>query len=263
MMEEDGLHLEKGLVGGTQGTYLTDHQVLKVNGKNNGLTYYIGEDENYVGIQETFPMTMTDDEDNWVLCVLLPGSNYLNYIRKNRVIQILIAMLFLVVMLVMAFYISRTYVQPILDGLGSIWDGEMDGNERTGYSEIDDLILFLKEKNKNQEKLEVGNLPPEIGELFDRFFYNVTTLTPSESRVMELYLKGHEINEIPDLIFISLATVRKHNRSIYNKLEVASKDEMMLYVDLFRRCGRMEELREELKKKTNDLDELSQNAIGF
>jgi hypothetical protein len=36
--------------------------------------------------------------------------------------------------------------------------------------------------------------------------------------------------------------VKKHNRSIYQKLEVASKDELMLYIELLRCCGRLEEL---------------------
>jgi hypothetical protein len=36
--------------------------------------------------------------------------------------------------------------------------------------------------------------------------------------------------------------VKKHNRSIYQKLEVASRDELMLYIELFRCCDRLGEL---------------------
>lgn len=46
-LEEDGLHLEKGLVGDTQGTYLTDHQILHLDKKANGLIFYIGEGDSY------------------------------------------------------------------------------------------------------------------------------------------------------------------------------------------------------------------------
>ena len=70
-------------------------------------------------------------------------------------------------------------------------------------------------------------------------------LSAAERVVMDLYIEGHEIAEIPDLAFISMATVRKHNRNIYEKLEVSSRDEIMLYIDLFRRCGRLDELRGE------------------
>ena len=43
--------------------------------------------------------------------------------------------------------------------------------------------------------------------------------------------------------FVSVATVRKHNTSINRKLEVSNREELMVYVDLFRRCGRLEELK--------------------
>ena len=60
--------------------------------------------------------------------------------------------------------------------------------------------------------------------------------------IFRYYIDGHEIADIPDLAFISMSTVRKHNRSIYEKLGVASRDELMLYIDLLRRCGRLSEL---------------------
>ena len=36
--------------------------------------------------------------------------------------------------------------------------------------------------------------------------------------------------------------MKKHNRSIYQKLEVSSRDELMLYIELLRCCGRLDEL---------------------
>lgn len=53
------------------------------------------------------------------------------------------------------------------------------------------------------------------------------------------------VSEIPELAFISLSTVKKHNRSIYTKLNISSNYELMLLVDLFRRCGRLSELERE------------------
>ena len=64
----------------------------------------------------------------------------------------------------------------------------------------------------------------------------------AERNILRYYIEGHEIGEIPELAFISMSTVRKHNRSIYEKLGVASRDELMLYIDLLRRCGRLQEL---------------------
>ena len=37
-------------------------------------------------------------------------------------------------------------------------------------------------------------------------------------------------------------TVKKHNKNIYRKLGISSRDELMLYVDLFERCGKLDDL---------------------
>ena len=87
-----------------------------------------------------------------------------------------------------------------------------------------------------------GQLPPGMEELFDSFAKKVHTLSLAEHRILNYYISGYETSEIPDLAFISIHTVKKHNRSIYQKLEIASRDELMLYIELFRCCGRLDEL---------------------
>ena len=106
---------------------------------------------------------------------------------------------------------------------------------------LDELAEFLNARARNQ-RLEQGELPPNIAELFDQFVERKDLLTEAERNILRYYIDGHEIAEIPDLAFISMSTVRKHNRSIYEKLGVASRDELMLYIDLLRRCGRLSEL---------------------
>ena len=59
---------------------------------------------------------------------------------------------------------------------------------------------------------------------------------------LNYYIDGYETADIPDMAFISIHTVKKHNRSIYQKLGVASRDELMLYIELFRCCERLDEL---------------------
>ena len=84
--------------------------------------------------------------------------------------------------------------------------------------------------------------------MFRTFAGKVRTLSPAERRILQHYIDGHETADIPDLAFISIHTVKKHNRSIYQNLEVASRDELMLYIELFRCCGRLEELIEDTKE---------------
>lgn len=87
-------------------------------------------------------------------------------------------------------------------------------------------------------------LPPDIEELFTAFARRTAALTATERSILNYYADGREISEVAELAFISIHTVRKHNANIYQKLGIGSRDELMLYIDLFRRTGRLEEILE-------------------
>ena len=94
----------------------------------------------------------------------------------------------------------------------------------------------------NTRQINPGALPPGMEEMFRNFSEKAKTLTTAERRILNYYIDGYDITEIPDLAFISIHTVKKHNRNIYQKLDIASRDELMLYIELFRCCGRLDEL---------------------
>ena len=92
------------------------------------------------------------------------------------------------------------------------------------------------------QQTPAGQLPPDMDQLFRSFVEKAKTLSSAERRILQYYIDGYETADIPDLAFISIHTVKKHNRSIYQKLEVSSRDELMLYIELLRCCGRLHEL---------------------
>lgn len=93
-----------------------------------------------------------------------------------------------------------------------------------------------------QDGEAANRLPPELEELFSRFLEKSQTLSGAERRILGYYIEGYEAADIPALDFVSIHTVKKHNHSIYQKLGVASRDELMLYIELLRCCGRLSEL---------------------
>lgn len=101
-------------------------------------------------------------------------------------------------------------------------------------------VQMLQQLHTDHE--QHGELPPGVEELFQSFAQRASTLSSAEHRILNYYIEGHEIAEIPELAYISINTVKKHNRSIYQKLQISSRDELMLYVELFRRCNRLHEL---------------------
>jgi len=94
----------------------------------------------------------------------------------------------------------------------------------------------------NTSHISPNALPPGMEDMFQSFAEKVKSLSSAEKRILRYYIDGHDVAEIPDLAFISIHTVKKHNHSIYQKLNIASRDELMLYIELFRCCGRLDDL---------------------
>ena len=89
---------------------------------------------------------------------------------------------------------------------------------------------------------EQHQLGATVSEMLDTFIARTTLLTPAEYNILQYYVNGHEITAIPKLAYVSINTVRKHNKNIYKKLAVGTKEELLLYVDLLRRSNRLDEL---------------------
>ena len=112
-----------------------------------------------------------------------------------------------------------------------------------GIAQPDGTLISVQMLTQlNTQRITPGSLPPGMEDMFQTFAEKVKTLSSAERRILNYYIDGHETADIPDLAFISIHTVKKHNHSIYQKLEVASRDELMLYIELFRCCGRLDEL---------------------
>ena len=113
------------------------------------------------------------------------------------------------------------------------------------HSMIEDYDKLLTVHSIPELSEESGAaLPPDIEELFAAFAERAAALTATERSILNYYADGREISEVAELAFISIHTVRKHNANIYQKLGIGSRDELMLYIDLFRRTGRLEEILE-------------------
>ena len=199
--------------------------------------------ERYIGLHQTISISKGEAEDTaWAAAILIPQDSYAAYTAEVQRTWILAALGLLVVLLALSFFLARRFVRPITDSLKRFQQEELpEQSLSSGISEVDELAEFLSARARNQ-RLEQGELPPNIAELFDQFVARKDLLTEAERNILRYYIDGREIADIPDLAFISMSTVRKHNRSIYEKLGVASRDELMLYIDLLRRCGRLQEL---------------------
>ena len=114
--------------------------------------------------------------------------------------------------------------------------------------DYDRMAAAFQMSSGDPEMKTASSLPPDVEELFSAFSERSATLTATERSILQYYADCHEISEVAELAFISIHTVRKHNANMYQKLGVGSKDELMLYIDLFRRSGRLDEILQHPEK---------------
>ncbi len=249
---DDKLYLSDGLIGQQGIAYLNEVETFDVETGNDFNVYKDGINT-YLGMHRIIEGAKDEKGREWAIAVFLSYNDYNEQIKRQRVKIIIAVLIFIPVMLIAAFVLSHHFVKPIVQGLEELKnDDKCQMRKVFGISEIDALAEFLELKNKeyqNGNKID-SVLPPEIEELFNNFIENSKKLTASEYNIMEYYIKGYEIADIPDLVCISMNTVRKHNRNIYEKLNVKSNDELRLYTDLLKRCGRIVELEREVEERT-------------
>lgn len=69
-------------------------------------------------------------------------------------------------------------------------------------------------------------------EQYEYFISNLSTLTPAESKIYELYLEGKKAKEITSILNITENTLKYHNKNIYSKLGISSRKQLLRYATL-------------------------------
>ncbi|MDR2502623.1 MAG: helix-turn-helix transcriptional regulator, partial [Oscillospiraceae bacterium] len=60
------------------------------------------------------------------------------------------------------------------------------------------------------------------------------TLTKTEREVFDLYREGYRAKDMPGLLFRSENTIKTHNRNIYSKLYVSSREELLGFMKMMK-----------------------------
>ena len=242
-VEGTKLLLDKGMNGSAYGTFLTDADTLSIRDGRYFSTYSSGSDR-YIGLHSETEVLGADG--GLSVAVLIPESTYAACRDTNRLVLILCSLLLLATTAGLSVFLSKRFVQPILQTIQAIRSEDVTVEGETGISELDELVAFVSSRSNAKALQRENVLPPDMEELFRSFADRAKTLSTAERTIMKYYIDGHEITEIPELAFISIHTVKKHNSNIYQKLGISSRDELMLYIDLFRRLDRLNELTDTL-----------------
>lgn len=239
MDKKGNIYLDKAMFGDTKETYLSPSGTMTVK-KGKYYNTYSTAFGNYIGRHELLELKSCNGMPLAAL-TLISEANYEKLTADNRRDWIIGTLLFLILLLVVSVSMSRRFVKPILRSLKALQEDTLTDENLSGISEVDALVDFMQKK-RNTEKLENGGIPPNIEEMLKAFALRVETLTPSERMVLQYYVDGYTIQEIASLLYISIGTARKHNTNMNRKLGITVREELMLYIELFRKCDQLDKL---------------------
>ena len=237
-LENDKLHLERGMLGNTEGTWLEGTEVLT---GDEGKKYYTFSSENgdFIGLVKRLNISAVNGQ-SWTATVLVSKDSGMAYIRRSRGMLMIAVAVFVGLMILLVTHMSQQFVQPILQSIDDIkGNGSTEITIVRPITELEELKSFLKSRNESQK---LDKLPDNIEEMLQDFKSRVETLTPTERVLLNYYIEDYTLEEIAEKMFISIGTAKKHNTNMNRKLEILSRSQLMVYIELFKRCDRLDDI---------------------
>ncbi len=237
---ENKIDVGGALVAGryTDRTFEESGTLLTTGNYGNGLnTYNLLGKNVLVGLHQEvklYPEDTVFGAEKWAAVVTVPAEDVSYYLRRaNRAIILLLTCL-LALGIAASYLLSRKYILPITRSIDRIKAGKYDEEAKTKIAEIDDLIEFLSRHREAGQKETGSSL---TNDLFGEFVENTKRLSPAERAVFNLYVEGYTAQEITKILCLSINTIKTHNKRIYMKLNVASRKELLVYVNMLKQAG--------------------------
>ena len=236
-IDGDRLLLGQAMIGSPGGSYLTADGTLTCKTGRYYNTYSDGS-RTYLGLHE--PIGATDAAGRKLAAVVLvPEIGLRTLEARSRMVWIAGSLVFLAAMLLLSTYLSRRFVTPISRSLQAIRE-QAPASTRPASRRSTSCWPSCARARPSSSRPEVSRRTSRSCSRASRD--RVQTLTPMERTVLQYYIDGCSLEEVAARAYISVATAKKHNTNINRKLGVTSREELMLYIDLFRRCGRLDEI---------------------
>jgi DNA-binding CsgD family transcriptional regulator len=94
--------------------------------------------------------------------------------------------------------------------------------------------LFTAKRYVRQEVIQEQKETAPASVLFEQFLKNLDTLSPAEQAVFALYKQDKSAQEIADALFVSINTIKFHNKNIYSKLGISSLKALKVYIGMMK-----------------------------
>lgn len=175
----------------------------------------------------------------WQVMGLVPQDDFFATARHTQNILFLLLSISILCSALGMLLISRSISRPLgvlADNISSLRNGDESPRASTNIAELDELLELLYEPPAPSGQ----DLPPD---LFNEFIERTRTLTYTERLIFDHYISGKSAKEVTEVMFISINTLKVHNKHIYQKLNISSREELLLYIELLRKSKKLSEIQ--------------------
>ena len=209
--------------------------------KPNALIKYSSSSNQFIGLHKDISLYSDDSpykDEEWVVSVMVPARDYERALDNINQRIILLLLILLLIGIAASFWFSKFYLKPITETINKMKQSKPSEIEKTNISEIDDLLEFLSQQDSktasNENKTDFPVSDVQNTGMFKEFLENIGTLSPAEKAVFDLYMEGHTGKEISEKLYLSINTIKTHNKRIYEKMNVSSRNELMVYIKMMK-----------------------------
>jgi DNA-binding CsgD family transcriptional regulator len=212
-------------------------QELEISGqKKKGFSTYVQDNGDvFVGLHEEVGLYAKDSpfaSEKYAIALLIPKAKFDALVAADNRRLLSFLLLLLGVGAFFSFILSKLFTSPILKSFSAIRDaherksGSVPSKDalRVNIPEIDDLMEYIFSQAESAKTREIPKNGAENRRLF---LEDMELLSPTEKNVLELYLEGRSAKYIAEALGLSVNTIKTHNRHIFIKLNVTSRNELL------------------------------------
>lgn len=241
-INKDTIKLQQAMFAGGYSARLISkgNDTLKItDARRSFYSYRQGRDSSFWGIHapvNLYPEGSAYSDQKWVAAIMVPEDDIVESITRLNLLLISSLIVLVLLGITASLVLSRRFMKPIAAGLDMIKTTDLSDVPKTKIAEIDDLINYLAVHNEElYEKARRENLSLAI---LDEFAENTKRLSPAERSVFDLYVKGYAAKEIAEELCLSINTIKTHSKRIYIKLNVSTREELLLYINMLKEIGK-------------------------
>jgi len=222
----------------TKNSILNDQLLHITESRKSFFSYRKENGSSFVGFHvpvKLYPEGSAFFGQKWAVALMIPAEDISDAVISSNLRLALMFTLLMILGIFISIFLSREYIKPITQGLDIIKSNNLNEAAKTKILEIDDLIEFLFSQN---EELHNKGEEKQHSRVFSEFLKNIKLLSPAERSVFNLYVQQYTAKEIAGILCLSINTIKTHNKRIYTKLKVSSREELLLFINMLKEAGK-------------------------